>query len=244
MKHWMIWWMLVFVSACNREDAWDIVKTRGERVVEQMEFSDFHSILVHNSFDVVLSHGDRYSATVEGWKNLMPKIRFSIEDGVLIMEDTNSFDFVRNKDNRTTVYLNYTGELHKIQFSGNGDIVSTDPICTSGLTLLCIDASGSVDLKIQTEGFYYGTNEKNVASIVVRGTSGDLSMTNWGFAPVDLLELKVSHANIHHHGTGNVYVNVSESLTAILYGIGDLYYVGNPSLEITRKRNGNVYKLP
>jgi len=243
MRNWMILWMLIFVSACNKEDAWDIVKTRGERVVEQLDFPDFHGIMVHNSIDVVLSRGDRYSATVEGWKNLMPKIRFSVEDGILIMEDTNSFDFVRNKDNRTTVYLCYAGELQNIQLSGNGDIVSRDIINASSLRLLCLDASGSVDLTIQTQKFSLGTNEKNVASVVVRGSSGSLGMTNWGYAPLNLLNLKVSHANIHHHGTGNVYVNVSESLTVILYSIGDLYYMGSPALEFTRKRKGNIFKM-
>ena len=243
MKYWMILWMLIFVSACNREDAWDILKTRGERVIVQIEIPDFHSIMVHNNFDVVLSRSDCYSATVEGWKNLMPKIRLSVEDGVLIMEDTNNFDFVRNKDNRTTVYLRYAGYLSNIQLSGNGDIVSRDTIHTSGLTVLCLEASGSVDLNIQTQSFYLGTDEKNVASVIVRGSSGSMGMTNWGFAPVDLLNLKVSYAEIHHHGTGNVYVNVSESLIVILYGIGDLYYTGSPSLEFTRKRKGNIYQM-
>ena len=236
--------LILLISGCDKENAWDIVKTRGEHVVEQKVLPAFHAITVSNGINVTLSQGNDDAATIEGWKNLMPKIRLSVnEDGTLVIEDANQFNFVRNRDNMTTVHLTVTGELNRIHFSGNGYFVSKDTICTSGLTVLCEEASGSVDLKVKAQGVFLGTNHQNIASVIIRGRSSNIGITNWGNAPVDLSGLKASFADVHHHGPGNVYVNASESVSAVIYGMGDVYYMGNPSITLTRKGKGNMYRM-
>ena len=244
-RWWIFWWMMIsLVSGCDKEDAWDIVKTRGEHVVEHRNLPAFHAVTVRNGINVSLNQGNGYAATIEGWKNLMPKIRLSVDkEGALVIEDANHFNFVRSRDNMTTVYLTVVGELNYIYFSGNGYFVANDTLSASGLTVLCEEASGSVDLKVKTEGFYLGTNHQNVASITVGGWSSSTGITNWGNAPVDLSELQTSFADVHHHGPGNVYINASESVSVIIYGMGNVYYMGNPTITLTRKGKGNLYKI-
>ena len=234
----------ILVTGCDKENAWDFVKTRGEYVVEQRVFPAFHAITVSNGINITLSQGNEDAATIEGWKNLMPKIRLSVnEDDTLVIEDANQFNFVRNRDNMTTVHLTVAGELNHIHFSGNGYFVSKDTICTSGLTVLCEEASGSVDLKVKAQGVFLGTNHQNIASVTIGGWCNGVGTTNWGNAPVDLSGLKASFADVHHHGPGNLYVNASESLSAVIYGMGDVYYMGNPSITLTRKGKGNIYRM-
>ena len=238
---WML--MLIFLmTGCNREDAWDIVKTRGAHVVEQRNLPAFRGIAVRNGINIEITQGDANSATIEGWKNLMPKIRISVDDDVLIIDDTNHFNFVRSRDNITTVYLTVADELNYIHFSGNGYLISKDTISTSGLTVLCEKSSGSFDLKVKTQDVSLGVGG-NVASITISGWSGYAGITNWGLAPVDFSGLKVSSADIHHHGPGNVYINASETLSVVLYGVGDVYYLGNPDVTLVRKSSGNLYGM-
>ena len=233
---------LLFFSACDREDAWDIFKTRGDSAVEYLTFPAFNGITVDNGINVVLANGDTYAATVNGWKNLMPKIKFSVdEEGKLLIEDKNSFNFVRTRDNRTTVYLTFAGELNFMELNGDGSIISNDTVFTSGLTVLCIDASGSVDLTVKTQGLYIGTNHNNVASVTVGGLANYVGITNWGYNPVNLFDLVSFYADIHQHGTGNTYINASESLSVVLYGFGNVYYKGNPSITLNRMGNGNLF---
>ena len=235
---------LLILSACDREDAWDIVKKRGDVAVEYVTFPAFNAITADNGINVVLAHGDSYSATAEGWKNLMPKIHFSVdEDGKLAIEDKNSFNFVRTRDNRTTVYLTFAGELNYIELNGDGSIISNDTIFTSGLTVLCIDASGSVDLTVKTQGLYIGTNHNNVASVTAGGVANSVGITNWGYNPVNLSGLASLYADIHQHGTGNTYINASESLSVVLYGAGNVYYTGNPAITLTRMGKGNLFGM-
>ena len=237
--------LILFVAGCDKEDAWDIFKTRGKHVVETRTVSAFNAITVKNDINVTLTQGANYAATVEGWKNLMPKIRLTVENGELTLEDVNKFNFMRSRDNMSTVHLTIANELNDILFLGNGDIITTDTLVTSGLSIISF-GSGNIDMTVKAQGIYIGTNHENVALIKIRGVSNDVGITNWGLSPIDLLELKTSYANIDQRGIGSSYINASESINVNFYsGAGNVYYIGNPSVTFTRedKAKGNVYKI-
>lgn len=239
--------MLIFLfTGCDKEDAWDFIKTRGGYVVEERPVTAFRAITVKNGINVVLTQGDECSASIEGWKNLMPKIRLTVEKkGVLHIEDINKFNFVRSRDNISTVYL-IISELDSIHFSGNGDIITKDTLVTSYLTVIST-GSGSIDMKIKSPGVYVGTNHENIASINIRGQGNSVGITNWGYSPVDLSGFKAFYASVAQNGSGNSYINASESVDVVFYqGVGDVYYVGNPSsITVTHKdkAKGRLYQI-
>ena len=235
------------LAGCDKEDAWDFLKTRGDPVVEERSLPSFRALSVKNGVNVVLTQGESHAATIEGWKNLMPKIRFTVEkNGGLLIEDVNKFNFVRTRDNMSTVYLTVTGEFDSIDFSGNGDIVTKDTIVISNLTVIST-GSGNMNLKIKAQGIYVGASHKNTASITIRGQGSSVGITNWGYGPVDLSGFKALDASVAQNGSGNVYVNASESVDAVFYrGIGDVYYAGNHfSVTFTRRdqAKGNLYQI-
>ena len=233
-----------FFTGCDKEDACDIFKTRGEQIVEHRSLPNFNTIKIGNGINVFITNGDDNSVKIEGWKNLMPKIILSVnEEGVLEVDDKNTFNFVRNRDNRTTLHLSVSGEINCIDFSGDGVVVSNDTIHTAGLTILSLKASGSVDLKVNAQWISIGTSHENVASITLSGFGESVGITHWGYNPVDLSGLGASHASIHHHGPANVYVNTSETLEVVVYGVGNVYYRGNPKITLTREGKGNLYKF-
>ncbi len=246
MKHLIIPYIAIifFIMGCDKEDAWDIAKTRGEHTVLKSDLPAFNSINVGSGIHVVLRQGECYEVTLDGWKNLLPKIKLSVDDeGMLTIEDTNTFNFVRHEGNMTTVYLTYAGDFSAIHFSGNGNITSEDKLKISGIYILSLGASGSIDLAIETQGIQVGTDHENVASITIGGSCSSIGLTNWGYSPVDLSGLKALNADLHHRGVGNVYVNVSQTLSAVLYSIGDIYYKGDPAITLNRKGKGNLYKV-
>ncbi len=236
---------VLLASGCDKEDAWDIVKTRGDRATLQKDLPDFRAITADNGVNVVLRHGDRNVADLDGWENLMSKVRLSVDaDGVLTIEDTNIFNFVRNDDNKTTVYLTFSGDVTNIILSGNGKITSEDTLKISSLYIFCPEASGDLDLTVNTQNVTVYTERKNAASVTLRGLCTGVGVSCGGYGPVDLSRLKTPTAGVHTWGTANVYVNVSESLDALIYALGDIYYKGNPSVTFTSTGKGRLYKMP
>ena len=236
--------LFITITACDKETAWDAVKTRGDAEIVHVSLPTFHAVTVENRINLVLVQGDSYSARIEGWKNLNPKIKMTVDqDGMLFIDDTNGYNFVRSRDNRTTVFLSFPDEIHTLYFKGDGYIISNDTINLSHITVYSIGASGSIDLKLKANSIYAGANQTSVTTYTIRGTTQSLGMGNWGFGPLDLSNLETSTADIHHRGTGNVYLNVSESLSATIYGAGNAYYKGDPTINLTRIGKGNLFQM-
>lgn len=236
---------MLLVAACDSEDAWDILKTKGEPKVERREVAPFTGITVHNGINVVLEEADEYSATLDGWANLLPKVELTVDsDGMLTIEDRNKFDLVRNPQNKTIVYLRYKEEIKNIIFSGDGVIRNLDTLRTAGIYILCEDASGTVNLTIEAEGVGVVATGRSVADVNLQGTSVWLNITNWGNAPINADGLKTRISSIAHRGTGDLYVNVSKSLNVEMYSIGDIYYKGNPIITLNRTGKGSLYPSP
>ncbi len=235
--------LTVFTSSCNSEDALDIFKTRGAPKTEARQLNAFHELKVGNGINVVLISGSTNSAMLDGWENLLPKVKLAVNNsGLLTIEDTNNFNIVRDLSNTTTVYLTYDGEINAIYMNGDGLISTNGELKSTNLTILSEDASGSIKLTINANSMGIGTNHRNTADIAIDGSCYYMGITNWGNAPMDFSKLVVQMADITHRGACDLYVNVVQQFTAALYGIGDIYYTGNPTLAVERRGKGNVYR--
>ena len=246
MKKWIAYiiWVCFFVG-CNKEDARDIVKTRGAAKTEVRGLPHFNQLHIANGVNVILRHGESNSATLEGWTNLLPKVRLTVDaTGILSISDDNRFNQIRDLSNKTTVYLSYRDEIDFIGFYGDGLLTSDGKVESSSLTILSEGASGSIGLTLDVGSLYVGTNSKNTADLTFTGICYSVGITNWGFAPIDMRNMQAQHADITHRGTADLHVFVDQHLNAVLYGIGNIYYKGNPVLTVDRKGKGNVYKIP
>jgi hypothetical protein len=54
-------------------------------------------------------------------------------------------------------------------------------------------------------------------------------------ASMDARELKCTEAEVYNSSAGDIYVNASGSLRAYISGTGNIFYYGNPALEIMEK---------
>lgn len=233
--------ILLFAS-CDSEDAWDMLKTRGDRKVEVRELTAYTGITVHNGINVVLEKSDKHEAILDGWSNLMPKVKLSIDsDGMLTIKDENKFDIVRNPANKTTIHLYYNGDINCIASRSDGLITNIDTLYAGDLIILSEDASGSIELVVKASSVGFGSSSYNVGDVKLKGASSSLEITCRGTAPVDARELEVRTCNISHRGTGDLYVNVANTLVAGIHSIGDIYYKGSPTITSSGKGKGKLY---
>ena len=231
-------------AGCSKDDAWDIVKTRGAAKTELRELPHFTGLVITNGINVVLRHGERNSATLEGWTNLLPKIKLTVDTaGILNISDENKYNMVRDVGNKTTVFLTCQDKINYIDFIGDGLVRSDGKLETDNLYILSENASGSIHLTLDAASLSVGTNSRNTADMTFTGNCHTTGITNWGIAPIDMRDLLVQYANITHHGTADIHVFIEQQLNVALDGIGDLFYKGNPEISVDRKGKGNVYQI-
>lgn len=76
-------------------------------------------------------------------------------------------------------------------------------------------------------------------------SSGNVTNFNlglYGSGNVNSIECKADFANILSEGSGDVYIWVINSLTAVLKGSGNVYYKGNPTINATVTGSGSLKK--
>ena len=238
----IIIWACFWVS-CNKENAWDMIKTRGAAKMEVRELPHFHRLHIANGINVILRHGESNSATLEGWANLLPKVRLTVDTaGMLSIRDENGCNMMRDVSNKTTVYLTFQEEISFIGFYGDGVLVSDGKIECNSLLILSENASGSINLTLEAGSLSIGTNTRNTADMTFTGTCHSIDITNWGIAPIDMRNFQSQFAYITHRGIADLYIFVEQQLNTVLYGIGNIYYKGDPALTVERTGKGNVYQ--
>ena len=237
--------LVLLAAACDSEDAWDILKTKGDSKTETRSLTAFTGVTIYNGINVVLEKANRYEAVLDSWTNLLPKITLSVDsDGMLTIKDENKFDFMRNPNNMTTIRLYYDGEINTITSHNNGIVTTADTLRTSHLTILSEDASGNIELVIKTSSIAIGTNNRNVGDIKLDGVSTHLDITNWGNAPINASKLDATYCSVTHRGSNDLYLNVASTLEANIHSIGNIYYKGNPTVSTNHYGKGNIYAIP
>src|SRR5690625_2699494 len=106
---------LIFFG-CNSESAWDCVKTPGAEILFEEDVGEFQSVTVQGHMDLVVIQDTLMRVQVKTRENLMGNIQFTIEDGMLYIEDESTCDVLR-KRSYTTVYI-YAPKLYTIRKIG------------------------------------------------------------------------------------------------------------------------------
>ena len=179
----------------------DRITGSGKLVSQMRVVGTFTGIQVTNFAKVFVTQDTLESLRIEADDNVMDRVMTSVTGGVLS---------VGLKDGSYTgvtvnVYASMKS-IKRLESTGAADFSTTLPIVTD--TIVCkIIGAGTIALT--------GTATYEAAEIVGAGT-----IKNFGLA--------ASRCNASISGTGNIEVNVSEQLDAVITGAGTITYDGNP----------------
>ena len=114
------------------------IKGNGNVIKKEREVRPFTSIITSDGWDLILTHGEKYSMIIETDENLIDKVITEVSDGVLnIYSDSK---IVKSKQRK--IYLTFK-ELNSIRASGGSDIYSETTITSEKFDL---NLSGGSDL--------------------------------------------------------------------------------------------------
>lgn len=223
--------LITLVSSCKKSPL-----TNGKVITETRELSSFNTLYLYDNIDVTLICSDSYKIEITTGENLMPNIISESDGESLTLRNDNTCNWMRSYDIPLKAKIYYNSKISSITYKSVGDLYSNSYISNdtlSNFNLKIEGGSGDVNLKINCKDLKLsvtgGTNE-----IIMKGSANYTYIYQNGLGPIETLDLISNTIDVESHGSNNIYINCVEYLNAKINDIGDIYYKGNPEIELER----------
>jgi len=187
----------------------DFISGSGKRQELLTTLRKYDAIQTYISAEINIKQGEEFNIKLSGDDNILPLIKFNIEDETLKLYSEKSF----SSKNPLTVELSLGG-LKKLLANGSGDIHM-------------IDLNGE---KLQVE--LNGSGE-----ITASGAISQLNVVLQGSGDMDFRRMKSKNCDVLLNGSGDIAVYAEQSIDAKISGAGDISVTGNPG-KVTKSING------
>jgi len=226
-------------TACTAELR--IVQGSGNLVTERRQVSNFDSIELSGSGQVIVTQNGSEGLLIETDDNVMEYIDAKVEDGVLKLGLKTGIQTGVNVQSHTRlVFYVEIEKLNSLTTSGSGKIES-DRVSTGRLSL-SVSGSGAIQIAnlsasdvtadLSGSGEIDLAGEVDLQDIAISG-SGSYSA---GDVCSQAVQVKVS-------GSGSATVCATGTLDADLSGSGSVDYYGSPEVTLSGSGSGRVNRL-
>ena len=221
----------VLLYSCGKESS--CFKGTGKITEEQRSISaEITHIITDNNIDIVITQSNEASLIVEGGENLLPYINTDVSGTELNISSDNKCGVFRDYSIPITVYLSIPN-LTEIDYTGQGVITSTNTLNFPDFKFETSTGTGSINLALNANNISI-IQHTGPADITLTGTTNNLytfsGENGWQFYN----DLIAANVHVNHGGTGDIVVNVTNSLLIELTSIGNIDYYGNPSVTVSK----------
>lgn len=226
---------LVFLIACNSENANDCFQVEGTIIETSFGVPEFTKIRTEGEVSLVIKQGSIQDVYLETGENLLSDISVSVQGETLVIKDDNKCNLVR--DYGITRAFVTIPNLTEIRNSSSYDIKSEGVLDFPEL-LLVSNTSGGIDdvrkggdfyLNINCENLKVSANGQSVFYISGNASNARLSFTdeNPRFEGADLV---VTDLRILQVSANKMIVNPQETITGTIRGTGDVISKNRPAV--------------
>lgn len=237
MKRYLTFVVLVLASvtlACTVSGL-GAVRGTGDVVQEERSIGSFSGIELANQGDVIIELGSAESLVVEAEENLLEYLVTEVRGDTLYLGTKSGTSLSNTEPIRYHVTAQ---ELDSIQIASSGSV--TAPALTADSFSIQVSSSGDVEMdgieasrlvvRISSSGSVTIDEGMAEAQEIDISSSGDYEASN-----VDSLEAEVNISS-----SGRATIRVSDSLDAALTSSGNVYYYGDPQLNVSASSSGRA----
>ncbi|RZL66949.1 MAG: DUF2807 domain-containing protein [Pedobacter sp.] len=208
---------------------------------EDREVRDFNIVAAGGPINVVITLGNTESLRFEGDADAISTLITEVISNKLIIRPKNSWtSWARKYEGKQITAYVTAKTLQALIMSGNGKMSVTNKINSNSLSAT-LSGSGSITTNIDVNNFVgtiSGSGNLNISGTADKASvtvSGSGSLTKKGFS-VGTMTSVIS-------GSGSIYVNAEDRISAVVSGSGSINYSGNPEVEQRVSGSGRVRKI-
>lgn len=230
------------ILACNTimNDNLGSNTVRGSGVVvdEDRDINDVSGVQLAMSGTLHITMGNSDSLRIEAEDNLLQYIQTDVIAGRLVIETRQG---IQLENSRPINYYLTVAKLDAIAISSNGNIQTDDlqstsfsvAISSSGNATISRLIAESISVKISSSGnleILGGRVERQTIHI---SSSGEYRAR----------DLAAAEANVSLTSSGTAIIRVSDHLSGRLSSSGDVYYIGNPDINVSMTSSGKTVQM-
>lgn len=204
--------LIGLLLACNISTGTggEIIEGSGIIITENRELSGFTAVSLDGIGRLEIDQTGTDSISITGDDNILPHITTRVRNGTLIISVEENKTFTNIPD---LVYQVTVASLESLELNGAGEIEVTN---LDGERLeVTLDGGGSITLSGDV-------------------TSQEVDLNGLGFYNAE--NLTSEDVTIQQDGAGSAVVNASKTLDVTINGVGNVEYIGNPT--VTQQLNG------
>lgn len=228
------------LNACNSENANDCFQKAGENIETTFEVSDFSKIRIEGEVSLILKQGDTREVVIATGENLLSDVSVEVQDGVLVIKDANTCNFVRDYG-ITKAYVT-APSITELRNSSSYDITSEGVLRYPEL-LLTSDTSGGIEdvrkggdfyLQIQCEDFKVSANGQSVFYITGTTDSARISFNDEN-PRFEGRNLQIGKLSVFQRSANKMIVNPIDEIIGEIRGTGDIIGVNRPPVVLVNE---------
>jgi Putative auto-transporter adhesin, head GIN domain len=210
--------------------ACDPVNGIGQVVRKEIPVQEFTGIELKGSMDVVLTPSATRKVEVEAQGNLVDLVSIQVVRGIWTI--TTEKDYTTNKP--FVVHIS-TPSITSVNIYGSGGVASTGTFKEGEVRL---EVAGSGDLSVAFEATRIEAQVLGSGDIVLAGICEELEAVVKGSGDVSAKMLRAQQASARTFGSGDIALNVTNTLDAFVAGSGQITYAGDPG-KVNTNVNGS-----
>lgn len=222
--------LLNLFSSCIDEM---FISGNGNIQTQNRLISGFDAISSSGDYQVNVIPGAEFSVQVKAESNLLPYIETELS-GRTLKIGTVGVHSIRHHE--PIEVLITQPELTRLNLSGSGYIKSGNFACEN----IQITISGSGDIEAQMNAKMVTANVSGSGNLLLAGNAGASDFRISGSGKIMTYDLLQENCQSTISGSGDIYVQVNQTLRASISGSGCVYYIGNPSVQSSISGSGKV----
>jgi len=195
--------------------------------------SGFDEIASSGDFKVIVKPGSEYMVEVSAESNLLSYIETDVVGNTLKIRTRGVHSLVKNHP--VEIFIT-TPVLEGISLSGSG-LIKTGSFMSDNFKV-ALSGSGDMETEVNTDAIY--ANVSGSGTIYLTGEANDSEFVISGSGKIKSFGFEHFNCDAVISGSGDMYVNASETINARISGSGMVYYINHPLIHTSISGSGGV----
>jgi len=219
----------IFFS-CGKDSS--CIKNTGKQTTEYRSINTvITKIKIEDNINLIITQNNIPELKLEGGANLLPYIHTRLNGNTLEISNGNKCNFLRSYKPKLTAYLSIPN-LTEINYTGKGNVISEGVLNFPDFIVETRDGTGSVNLNLNSNNLSI-LSHTGATDFTITGTTNYLYAFSGSNSWFHMKNLAANQVQVNSDGTGDISVSPNNNFLVELTSLGNVIYIGNPTLTIS-----------